>query len=42
MKDELGWKIIKKFFELGATTYSYLTDDDSKDKIKGTKTWVIK
>ena len=29
MKDELGWKIMTKFVELRAKTYSYVIDDDS-------------
>ena len=31
-KDELGGKIMKKFFGLRAETYGYLIDDDSEDK----------
>ena len=34
MKDELGGKIMKKFVELMAKTYSYLTDDNNKSKKK--------
>ena len=37
MKDEVGGKFIKKFFELGAKTYSCLIDDHSKNKVKGAK-----
>ena len=38
MKDELGGKIITKFFGVRAKTYSYLRDDGSEDKkAKGTK-----
>ena len=32
MKDELGEKIMIKFFGLRAKTYSYLIDDSSEDK----------
>ena len=32
MKDELGGKILDKFFWLREKTYSYQTDDSSKDK----------
>ena len=32
MKDELGGKIVIKFVELRAKTYSYLKDDCSEDK----------
>ena len=43
MKDELGEKIVTKFFGLRAKTYSYLTDDDSEDKKgKSTKKCAIK
>ena len=43
MKDELGEKIMTKFLELKAKTYSYLIDDSSKDKKgRGTKTCVAK
>ena len=43
MKDELGGKIITKFFELKAKTYSYLIDNIYEDKkAKSTKKCVIK
>ena len=43
MKDELGKKIMIKVVGLRAKTYSYLTDDSSKDKkAKHTKKRVIK
>ena len=43
MTNELGRKIMKKFLELRAKTYSYLIDDGSEDKkAKGTKMCVIK
>ena len=43
MKDRLGGKIITKFVELRAKTYSYLIDDSSEDKkVKSTKKCVIK
>ena len=43
MKDELGRKIMIKVVGLRAKTYSYLTDDSSKDKkAKHTKKHVIK
>ena len=32
MKDELGGKIMKKFVELRAKSYSYLIDEGSEDK----------
>ena len=34
IKDELGGKIMTKFVELRAKTYSYLIDDVSEDKKK--------
>ena len=43
MKDELGGQIMTKFVRLRAKTYSYVIDDDSKDKkAKGTKKCVKK
>ena len=43
MKDELGSNIMERFVGLKVKTYSYLIDDDSKDKeAKGTKMCVIK
>ena len=43
MKDELGGKIMIKFFGLGAKAYSYLIDDGSEDeKAKNTKECIIK
>ena len=43
MKDELGKKIMVKFFRLRGKTYSYLINDSSEDKkAKGTKKCVIK
>ena len=41
MKEELGGKIMIKFVQLSATTYSYLIDDGVK-KAKCTKKCVIK
>ena len=42
-KNELGGKIIKEFFALGAKTYTYLMDDDMEtNKAKGVKRCVIK
>ena len=32
MKDEFGWKIVKKFIGLKAKTYSYLIDEVVKIK----------
>ena len=32
IKDEFGGKIMTKFVELGAKSYSYLIDDHSEDK----------
>ena len=38
MKDELGGQIMKEFFGLRANTYSYLKDNNDKDKkAKGPK-----
>ena len=43
MKDELGRKLMTKFVQLRAKTYSYLMDSHSKDEnTKGTKKCVIK
>ena len=43
MKDELVWKTMTKFVGLRAKTYSYLIDDDSKDKkARVTKKCVMK
>ena len=43
MKDELGGKIMIKFFEFRAKTYSYLRDDSNEDnKANGTKKCVKK
>ena len=43
MKDELGGKIMTKFFGLRAKAYSYLIDDGSEDKkAKNTKMCAIK
>ena len=43
MKNELGGKIMTKFFTLRSKTYSYLTDDCEEDKkAKGTKKCAIK
>ena len=42
MKYELGGKIITKFVGLWAKTYSYLINDVSEDKAKGTKKCVKK
>ena len=42
MKDELGGKIMTEFAALGPKTYSYLMDDKSNKKAKGTKKCVIK
>ena len=47
MKDELGGKIVTKFFTLRAKTYSYLTDDCREKKAQKahkkcdkTRTWL--
>ena len=37
MKDELGGKIMIKFVEFTAKTYSYLRDDVNEDKKKAQK-----
>ena len=43
LKDELGGKIMEKFFALRAKTYTYLMEDDSEmKKAKGVKRCVIK
>ena len=43
MKDELGVKIMKDFFALRSKTYSYLTNNNDKDKkAKGTKKCLIR
>ena len=43
MKDELGRKVMKESFPLGAKTYSYLTDNNDEDKkAKDTKKCIIK
>ena len=44
MKNELGGKVMIKYFGLKARTYSYLIDDSGSDKnkAKSTKTCVIK
>ena len=43
MKDELGGEIITEFIALRPKIYSYLTDNDKKDKkAKGTKKCVMK
>ena len=43
MKDELGGQIRKEFVELRAKTYSYLKDNNGKNKkAKGPKTYIIK
>ena len=43
LEDESGIKIMRKFVELRATTYSYLINDGSEDKkAKGRKKCVIK
>ena len=43
MKDELGVKIMKDFVALRSKTYSYLTNNNDKDKkAKGTKKCLIR
>ena len=42
MKDELGGKIMAKFFTLRAKTYSYLTDDCREKKAQKAHKSVIK
>ena len=43
MKDELGGKIMKKFFGIRPKAHSYLTDNNAKDKkAKGAEKCVIK
>ena len=42
MKDELGGKLMIKFFGLKAKTYSYIIDGGSEDKPKRTTKCVIK
>ena len=43
MKDELGGQIMNKFVGLRAKTYSYLRNNNDKDKkAKGTRKCVIK
>ena len=43
MKDGLSWRIVTKFVELRAKTYSQLIDDGSEGKqSKGTKRCVMK
>ena len=43
MKDELGGQIMKEFVGLRAKTYSYLKDNNDKDKnAEGTKECVMK
>ena len=32
IKDDLGGQIMKEFFQLTAKTYSYLKDNNDKDK----------
>ena len=42
-KDELGGKIMEKFFALRAKTYTYLMEDDSEmKKAKGVKRCIVK
>ena len=43
MKDELGGKVMAEFIVLRSKTYSYLRNDNDKNKkTKGTKKCVIK
>ena len=42
MKNELGGKIMEAFVVLRPKTYNYLTDDNDKNKAKGTEKCVIK
>ena len=43
MKDELCGQVIKEFVRLITKTYSYLKDNNDKDKkAKGTKNCIIK
>ena len=43
MKDELGGQIMKEFVGVRARTYSYLKENNYKDKkAKGTKKCIIK
>ena len=42
MKNELGGKIMEAFVILRPKTYNYLTDDNDKNKAKGTEKCVIK
>ena len=43
MKDELGVKIMKDFVALRSKTYSYLTNNNNKDKkAKGTKKCLLR
>ena len=43
MKDQLGGKVVTKFFGLRAKTYKCLIHDGSEDKkTKGTKKCIIK
>ena len=42
MKDELGGKLMTKFFGLKAKTYSYIIDSGSEDKPKSATKCVIK